>query len=624
MLSFAAVAFLAGMVSPAALPIADTLPIVVPNDNRVAAGRIVNGVLRVHLEARAARWKPDATVDSFVTVQTFGEVGKTASIPGPLIRVQAGTPIELTLTNRFTDSTLFIRGIALGSAQDSLIVLRPGASRRVRFVPPLPGTYLYWGSRQGQKFGDRWGRDAQLSGVIIVDPRGVEPDTAERIFVLTVVDIYADSTRPPTTEDIWEATINGRSWPFTERLHYTVGDSVRWRVINASERRHPMHLHGFHFRVTARGDGMTDTLYSPEQERLAVTELLPPGASARIVWQPTRPGAWLFHCHMAFHMSPFPERPDSVRHHEHGDISRHPMNAMAGLVLGIEVAERNGADTVTRSGAPASDLRVLVTESRSDHRVQRGYAIESGSAAPTSSPMLPSPALILHQGETSRITVVNRLADQATSIHWHGMELQSLYDGVSGWSGTAAARAPLIAPGDSFAVEITPPRAGTFIYHTHMDEEDQLRTGLYGAMIVLPAEEEFDPATDLIMLLGLVPQDSTSKEGLNGAVLPPARQLKLGASYRLRLINILPNATARFSVVRDDAEQQLFPVAQDGADLPPYYQQRAVTGVSLGVGETYDLRWEPVRAGEYALRAVIDGEGPGTTIQQRLMVAAVD
>ena len=28
--------------------------------------------------------------------------------------------------------------------------------------------------------------------------------------------------------------LNGRSWPHTERLGYAVGDSVRWRLVNAS------------------------------------------------------------------------------------------------------------------------------------------------------------------------------------------------------------------------------------------------------------------------------------------------------------------------------------------------------------------------------------------------------
>ena len=44
--------------------------------------------------------------------------------------------------------------------------------------------------------------------------------------------------------------INGLSWPSTERLTYRLGDPVRWRVINLSSQIHPMHLHGFYYRVS--------------------------------------------------------------------------------------------------------------------------------------------------------------------------------------------------------------------------------------------------------------------------------------------------------------------------------------------------------------------------------------
>lgn len=50
-----------------------------------------------------------------------------------------------------------------------------------------------------------------------------------------------------------------------------------------------------------------------------------------------------------------------------------------------------------------------------------------------------------------------------------------------------------MAPGDSFTVAFTPPRAGTFMYHTHMEEEDQLPYEMVGPMIVLEPAARFDP-----------------------------------------------------------------------------------------------------------------------------------
>ena len=54
---------------------------------------------------------------------------------------------------------------------------------------------------------------------------------------------------------------------------------------------------------------------------------------------------------------------------------------------------------------------------------------------------IPGSPLVLTRGELTYITIVNRLS-AATAVHWHGMELPSYYDGVTGLSGNAAGRAP--------------------------------------------------------------------------------------------------------------------------------------------------------------------------------------
>ena len=69
---------------------------------------------------------------------------------------------------------------------------------------------------------------------------------------------------PASRDGLGRATmaINGLSWPHTERIALTQGDSVRWRVINLTEVDHPMHLHGFYFRVDSKGNGVTDSIYT--------------------------------------------------------------------------------------------------------------------------------------------------------------------------------------------------------------------------------------------------------------------------------------------------------------------------------------------------------------------------
>ena len=142
----------------------------VANDNRSAAGSTTNGVLTVLLDARPARWLPDADVDSTLTVQAFAEQDGVPRIPGPLIRAAQGTTVRVTVINSTGDSTLVLHGLPAGG--DSVVV-PAGQQRVVEFAAGAPGTYLYWASTTGQKFVDRTGRDAQLTGALIIDPAGV-------------------------------------------------------------------------------------------------------------------------------------------------------------------------------------------------------------------------------------------------------------------------------------------------------------------------------------------------------------------------------------------------------------------------------------------------------------------
>ena len=59
-------------------------------------------------------------------------------------------------------------------------------------------------------------------------------------------------------------------------------------------------------------------------------------------------------------------------------------------------------------------------------------------------------------------------------MHWHGIELESYPDGVPGWSGSGTDILPSIAPHDSLTVRWTPPRAGSFMYHSHFNEARQM------------------------------------------------------------------------------------------------------------------------------------------------------
>lgn len=530
---------------------------VVPNDNRVPAGTRRGGLLPLSLVARAAEWHPDGDDAPGAPMQAFAEEGGVARIPGPLVRVPAGTAAAVRVRNALAD-TLRLYGLhdrpRAGVPDTTPLVLAPGASHAVRFRLDVPGTFYYWGTTTRRALSFRTGLDAQLTGAIVVDPTGARPPP-DRVLVLGMWTDTVARALVPRRRVL--GVINGRSFPAAETLRYAVGDTARLRVINASGDLHPMHLHGFYFRVTERGDGVTDTLLAPAVQPLAVTEALSAGATATLVWVPERAGNWLFHCHIPEHFGPRDPlgmpRNTASPHAAHATsqatsqaTSRH---GMSGLVVGIVVRPAASATRLTAARPPTRTpepprrhLRLLVRPNvgSTDAAPLFGYAWhEAGAEPPPDSGRHAAPTVVLRRGEPVRITVVNRLAEP-TAVHWHGIELASYYDGVPGYSGMGRRVTPMIAPGDSFVVRFTPPRAGTFIYHTHADEERQQDAGLAGPLLVLAPGARWDPARDIPVLIGSSGDFDAETRALaiNGRVDPPPLRLEAGRAHRLRLINM--------------------------------------------------------------------------------------
>jgi FtsP/CotA-like multicopper oxidase with cupredoxin domain len=95
----------------------------------------------------------------------------------------------------------------------------------------------------------------------------------------------------------------------------------------------------------------------------------------------------------------------------------------------------------------------------------------------------PGPLLEAVEGDRVRIYVTNALPEP-TSIHWHGVLVPNGMDGVGGLT-----QAP-IAPGKTFRYEFTFERAGTFMYHPHVDEMTQIALGMMGMIVVHPRAPE--------------------------------------------------------------------------------------------------------------------------------------
>lgn len=561
---------------------------IITHDNRVAAGVLRNGVLSVALVAASGTWYPEERDGPGRTVYAFGEVGGPLLNPGPMIRVPAGTEVRMTIRNAITDAPLTIHGLHNRPGNRTPLHVPAGETRTVSFRADAPGTYFYWGSTRGATdLIRRFGVETQLAGALVVDP----PDARANEHVM-MIGIEDDSGTVGAERKLHVAALNGLTWPHSLRATVTVGDTIRMRWINPTDRGHPIHLHGFYFTVESKGDIQGDTVYAPGQQRLVVTEFLAPGQTMTVSWIPTRPGNWLMHCHNAAHMSPRlrrgGQRPDSngaAAHHG----KNHTMDVMSGLVTGWQVREGTAGK---EPGAPVMAhrqlrLHVQASPPRPDGQATLGFVLESGAAPRTDSVDVPGSPIVLRRGEPVEIKVLNHL-NEGTSIHWHGIELDSYFDGVSGWSGNAQSLAPPVAAHDSFAVRFTPPRAGTFIYHSHFEEERQLSSGMYGPLIVIEPDTPYDPRSDRNWVLGQVEPGPVARPTLNGS-RTPVLDLEAGRPHRIRIININPNISLTVSVLADSVPVRWRAIAKDGADLPPAQARVQPARVRLGVGETADF-----------------------------------
>lgn len=615
-------------------------PQVQPNSNTVRAGTLRNSTLSVALEASENPWHANGAARPPMTIAAFHEPGKPPLMPGPLVRATAGTTIRFWIRNSLGRPLTFmlpsaLRGASAQAPEVDSLVIAPGAVGTITSRATAPGNFIYRASAAGRA-GAFFGVTGLLTGAIIIDSPA-QP-ARDRVFVLmetadSAFEACADTAKgdPPAvcSESRLIYTINGRSWPNTERQHATVGDSLHWRVINASYDTHPMHLHGFYYRV----DDFHARPGAPEQPpapgQMVVTQPMSPYSTMSMTWSPTRAGNWLFHCHFAVHL-----QPDSL-----SAVAGDPyLRDMSGLVIGTLVSGRPEI-AATGNRLPVRHLR-LVASSDGSAFDERPYVLgppksvpsmffvleEDGQRIETGSDF--SPEFDLVRGEPVAITIVNHLP-LPTSVHWHGIEIQDSYmDGVPGFSGSGHHLSPMIAQGDSFVARFTPPRAGTFMYHAHMDEMREDLAGLEGALIVRERGVVRSPDDHIIFLKGAA-GDARHPVEINGQADPDTIVLHPGRTARFRIMNLLTfNPAAQFWLTaRPDSAARLRTdsmlvqwrvVAKDGFDSPPAQRALQPARRVVSIGETYDFEYTPERPG--ALRLEVRGSGAAHPLLIRLPI----
>jgi manganese oxidase len=601
-------------------------PRVSPNDNRAPAGTLREGVLTLRMVAQPAVWRPEGRDGPELPIYAFGEEGKRPLVPGPLVRVPMGTRLDISLRNALPE-TLRVYGFQDRPSEklDSVDV-SPGETAVFKIRAAAAGTYFYSArtSRDTFPFGQH--ADGQLSGAIVVDTVGAPVPARDRVFV---VGLWRGKHTPfgtPVEQREEVLVFNGLAWPNTERLSHTVGDTLQWRFINTSRRGHPLHLHGFYYRIDARGNAVRDTLVAGGARRTVVTELVGRGTTMSMTWSPHTAGNWLFHCHLVEHISGR-ARPAALFQSSKVNPGHagHAAHDMTGLVLGIHVRPRPNEPVLPPDPA-RRHVRLFVTQKDAVYGAGSAYAfvVQEGEREPAADSLrLPGSTIELVRGEPTAITVINR-AREPVSVHWHGIELDSYFDGVGHWSGIGKLLAPAIAPGDSFVARMTPRRAGTFMYHTHAHEIAQMGGGLYAPLLVLEPGQQRDTTVDRVYMLSTSGPYALSPPNVNGDTTGAPLELRKGVTYRLRFLAIAPNDSKVIRLLADTVLQRWRAVAKDGATLPPNQATMRSARLLMGTGETWDVELTPSEARQLTLEILTLGRGGLAPVRTRIPVYVRD
>jgi FtsP/CotA-like multicopper oxidase with cupredoxin domain len=178
---------------------------------------------------------------------------------------------------------------------------------------------------------------------------------------------------------------------------------------------------------------------------------------------------------------------------------------------------------------------------------------------------IPGPTLKVREGSEIVVDVENQ-GDMDATVHWHGLRLENRYDG------THQVQHPM-AVGDRFTARVTFPDPGAYWYHPHIREDYGQEMGLYGNVLVEPADPNYWPPAhreivltldDILLEGGKVAPFSRSETthaamGRFGDVLLVNGERDLSLSVRL-------GEVARFYLT-NTANTRVFKVALPGARM---------------------------------------------------------
>ena len=223
---------------------------------------------------------------------------------------------------------------------------------------------------------------------------------------------------------------------------------------------------------------------------------------------------------------------------------------------------------------------------------------------------VPGPTLRFRQGDRVRINVTNRLPE-TTTVHWHGLVLPNVMDGPANIT-----QKP-IEYGGVYRYEFTAVQSGSFLYHSHDHVDRQQALGLYGALIIDPADPGDELRADQEYTIEL--QEWLIRDGLtypampmdggqpnfftiNGRAFPSTDMIhmKVGETLKVRFIG----SNNGFIHPMHIHGGPFVVVARDGETLAPAARFKADT-INVGPGQRYDVIWTALKPGKWMIHCHI-------------------
>jgi FtsP/CotA-like multicopper oxidase with cupredoxin domain len=282
---------------PPGRPGKDYKPVVVPTGYTLPF-KIVDGVKVFHLIANAV----EHAFDSGLLAQCWAYNGHVNST---VIEAVEGERVRIYVTNRLPFATsVHWHGFYLPNGMDGVggltqPYIKAGETAKYEWTLRQYGTFMFHAHHD-----EMTQMGMGLIGMFVVHPRNPAPEYhVDRDFAIMLSEwsIKAGTARPNTLEmsDFNILTMNGKVFPSTGPLVCKTGDKVRIRLGNLGAMdHHPIHIHGYHFRITATdGEDIPLSAQWPE-----TTVLVAVGQTRTIEFIADAPGDWAFHCHMTHHI----------------------------------------------------------------------------------------------------------------------------------------------------------------------------------------------------------------------------------------------------------------------------------------------------------------------------------